>query len=488
MDFATVKRAVITGFAWQGATKVVVQTASWASTIFVARLIAPSDYGVMAAAAMFTQLLVLVTELGMAQGLIQAKETTRRQEDGVFYLSLLLGVLTYGGLYLVTPFVAAFFDMPILNQILPVLGVVVILGSLKTVPLAIVMRKMNFRYRSLVEMGQSLVMTVTVIVLAVQGFGVWSLVWGPIAANLFVALAYLPLLKRIPLPTMFSSAVVRIVSFGVKVTATNVLYFSWTRSDVTIIGRFLGERALGFYSMAFQFALLPLDKVGSIFNQVLFPALSRLQDNLAESRQLFLSLHRALLIISYPLIFGLIAIADDFIELLLTEVWLPIVPYLQVLCLVSAVRISGMLMPPVLYARGQPGLMVRYSVLCASVLPLTFFIGAQYGLPGVVLGWLLVYPFLYLVLARFGLRALGLRWRELLQSAAPAVTATLAMFLGVVLFRTYFAESLPLFTRVFAAIGVGGALYLGVLAVLFRTQLAELKQRVLMLRGGNASL
>jgi O-antigen/teichoic acid export membrane protein len=486
MDFPAIKRAVLSGFAWQGATKVVVQTASWASTIFVARLIAPSDYGLMAAAAVFAQLLMVLTELGLAQGLIQKKDTSRREEDGVFYLSLALGLLAYAFLYMSAPAIARFYEMPVLVEIQRVLGLMIVFASLKTVPLAIAMRRMDFRYRSLVEMGSSLAMTVTVITLAVNGFGVWSLVWGPIVAQLVMMLAYLPLLGRIPKPTLFSREVAAVLAFGVKVTSTHLLYFVWSRADVMIIGKVLGEKMLGLYSMAFQLAVLPLDKVGAIFNQVIFPAMSRLQDELRESQQLFLELHRYLLIVTYPLLFGLIAIAPELIELLLTETWLPIVPYLQGLCLVSALRVSGMLMPPVLYARGKPGYMVRYSGMCVLLLPPSFLIGAQFGLEGVVIAWALAYPALCVLLARFCLRDLSLGWGDLLRSALPALGATAVMLTAVFSYRASLGDELGLFLRVLSTIAVGAAAYLAFLMLVYRQQLLDFKQRLLLLRSGGA--
>src|SRR5690606_11669204 len=113
-----------------------------------------------------------------------------------------------------------------------------------------------------------------------------------------------------PRPTLWSRPVAQIMGFGVKVTSTSMLYFIWSRADVIIIGRVLGERALGMYSMAFQLAVLPLDKVGSIFNHVMVPAMARLQQNLRQSQEVFLDVHRYLLLITDPLLFGLIAVAE----------------------------------------------------------------------------------------------------------------------------------------------------------------------------------
>ncbi len=478
MDLAALKRLVVSGFAWQGATKLIAQACSWASTIFVARLVAPEAYGIVAAAAVMTQLLLLLAEFGVAQGLVQKKNLSRQAEDGIFYLSILFGLAAYGVLFLLAPAIAGFYRMPELEPVLHLLGFMVIFGTVKTVPTALAMRQMNFRYVSLAEMAGSIAMTITVISLALQGFGVWSLVWGPIVSQLLMMLILLPQLGRWPRPGIASAEVREILGFGLKVTGTQLLYLIWSKADVTIIGRVLGERMLGLYSMAFQIAVLPLDKVGTIFGQVLFPAMARLQDNPQASRQLFLKLHGYLLLITYPLLFGLAATAHDFVELLLSPPWLPIVPLLQALCLISALRISGMLMPPVLFARGQVGYMVRYSTLCALVLPAAFLIGARYGLGGVVAAWAIAYPCLYAVLARFCLRELGLSWGGLLHSALPAAAATATMLTAVFGFSTGIGQELELAGRFFSSVGVGAAAYIGCIILLFPGQFHEFKQRL----------
>jgi O-antigen/teichoic acid export membrane protein len=481
MDLASIRKGILSGFAWQGATKLVVQLTSWASTLFVARLIAPSDYGIVAAASVFVELLILVTDMGLSQGLIQKPQTSKQEEDGVFFISLAVGTVGYLLIFAAAPLIAGFYQMPVLTDLLRLICLGVIFGSLKTVPLAIAMRRMDFRYRSLVEMSSSLMMTLTVIVLAVSGFGVWSLAWGPVVSNMMMAIGYLPLLGRVPRPIFSLREVMGTISFGIKVMGTTMLYFGWSRADVMVIGKVLGERMLGYYSMAFQLAVLPLDKIATIFNQVMFPALSRLQSDQQGSREIFLQLHRYLLIISYPILFGMAAVADDMIRLLLTDKWAPIVPFFQALCLVSGLRITATLMPPVLFARGKPEVVMRYNMLALLALPPAFIVGAQFGLAGVVGAWLVVYPLLFVYLSRRCLGELDVSWRALVSSAAPAVFATIAMVAAVVAFRQ-FAQDLSLWLRLSSSVALGATVYLGVLSLLFRERISDLRHRLVLLK------
>jgi len=485
MDVTAIRKGIRAGFAWQGLTKLVVQIASWVSTLFVARLIAPSDYGLVAAAGVFTELLVVVTDLGLAHGLIQRADTTAEQLEGAFYVSLFIGVAAYALLFALAPVIASFYDMEILTGIIQLAGIGVILGSLKSVPLAIAMRRMDFRYRSLVEMASTLMLSATVVVLALLDFGVWSLVWGPIVGNLVMVCAYLPLMGRVPRLRFPFSEVLAPVRFGLKVTWTNLLYYAWSRSDAAIIGKVLGERQLGMYSMAFQLAILPLDKIGAVFNHVLFPALSRLQHDLRASQEVFIQQHRNLLLISYPLLFGLAAVAEDAVLVLLTAKWSPIVPYLQGLCFVSALRVSGVLMPPVLYARGKPGLVVNYSLWALAILPAAFLVGVQFGLKGVVVGWALAYPILYFVLGRYCLRDLQIGWLDLFRPVVPVLVAT-ALMAGSVLTLTAYMQHVPAAWRLLGAIAVGALVYMVAIGLFYREKLTDLWGRFLVARRGSA--
>lgn len=482
MDSSTVRRRVVAGFAWEGMSKAIVQTASWVSTLFVARLLAPTDYGLMATAGVFIGFLLFVTEMGLSQGLIQSKTTDARQEDGIFYLSLLVGALSYAALYAGAPAVAGFYRMPLLTDLLRVAGATLLLASLTTVPLAIALRRLDFRYRSLVQMAAGLASMLTVVTMALHDLGVWSLVGGTVAHHLVLALGYLPVLRRIPKLQFAWRETAAILNFGLQMTGNRFLNALWSRADVFIIARVLGERLLGFYAMAYQLSSMPLDKVGSIFNQVLFPAVARLQEHAEETRRLFLDMHRVLLLIGFPVLTGLALTAADAVHVLLTEKWSPIVPLLQGLCLVNMLRLSGMVLPPVLYARGRPGLMTLYNLGMLLLLPAAIFVGMEYGVVGAVYAWIAAYPLMYVVLLAFSLRELGLPLGRFLASTLPALAATALMAAAVAAVQ-HRAPDAPLL-RLMLAVVTGALVYGSVLLVLYRGKLRNLRSEIRRLKQG----
>jgi O-antigen/teichoic acid export membrane protein len=480
-DGTAFHRRVLSGFAWQGATKVVVQTLSWASTIVAARFLLPTDYGLVAISGVFTEVLALLVELGLSYGLIQKAQTTPEQEDAVFYFSIGVSILAYAVLFAGAPLVARFYGNPLLVLLLRVAGLGLILGSLKGVPLAIAMRRMDFRHRSLVEMAANVTSAVTVVTLAVTGHGVWSLVLGFLAGQTVGVALFLPAFRRVPRPRFSFAPIAGLFGYSMRITVNNLLYYVYSRADVTIIGKLLGEHILGFYSMAFQLATIPLDKIGSIFNQVTFPAMARLQDDPEASRKLFLDLHRHLLILSFPILLGLAIVADDLIVLLLTEKWRPLVPALQGLCLVNLVRVSGILLAPVLNGRGRAGLVLRYSATSAILLPVAFYLGARHGLMGVIAAWALAYPPLYLILVIHCLRDLGLPVAAFLRSGLSA-TVCAAIMTGAVLLVQHLAGGADLWFRLAASIGTGAATYSAAMFLLFRDEVDRFRKGFAVLR------
>lgn len=482
MEYGRVVQRVLTGFAWEGATKIVVQIVSWATTIIVARILLPSDYGLVAVSGVFVGVLIVVTEMGLAEGLINTTTVTKEQEDGLFWLSLMLSGVIYVFLFVSAPLIASLYEMDRLTEIIRVSALVLIFSSLKVVPYSIAMRNMDFRYRAIVETTGQLASAATVLSLAIYGFGVWSLVLGVIAMQLITVAAYLPLLKRFPRFIIRIPGLWSILVFGIKLMASKVLGFFMLRADVFIIGLFLGQRPVGYYSMAYHFATIPLDQIGSIFHTITFPALSRIKQNKPQARRLFLQMHRYLLMIAYPILLGLAAVAEDAIVLLLTEKWKPIVPLLQVLCVVNLLRVSGMLMPPTLEGCGNANRVLMFHIVAIIVLPAAFTIGVQWGLTGVLYAWVIAYPPIYCFLLYSVMRELDLKLRELLKSERATLTASLVMVVAVVSLR-FLPIDLPMLARLVLSIGVGASVYLGVFAFAYPRELVELKKGIGLLRG-----
>jgi len=246
------------------------------------------------------------------------------------------------------------------------------------------------------------------------------------------------------------------------------------KADIFFLGKLGGERLTGFYSMAIQLATIPLDKIGTIFNEVAFPAISRMQDDPEQAKTLFLNMHKYLLTVSLPLLIGLAFVAPDLVPLVLGEKWSPIIIPLQLFSLINILRLSGMIMIPVLQGLDQANKVLRYSAWCLALLPGAFFLGASHGIIGIMAAWALGYPLVYFYLVGETLKALEINWSEFILSVATPVITGAIMGVSLAIYYTIQLPSNFAWLRLVVAILIGGLACISSYLLIFRHEVGEI--------------
>ncbi|MDF1819143.1 MAG: lipopolysaccharide biosynthesis protein [Immundisolibacteraceae bacterium] len=466
-DYQDIKTRVAQGFVWQTATKAVVQTFTWASTIIVAALLNPDDYGLMAIQGVYTILLVQIVEFGITNGLINAKQVSTDVFDGIFYLMITTGLIIYGLFYFITPVVSSFYDHDQLQPVMRVSGLLILIGAVKAVPKAISMRNLEYKFRSLVELASIFVSTVTVLGLAYRGYGVWSLVIATLTKESIQMLGYCWYWRHLPRPRFPWADIKAIGMVGGKILISGLAGTLYRKSDTFFLGLFAGTTATGYYNLAFTLASLPIDKIGSIFNQIAFPAFSRLREDSSGSKSLFLNLHKYLLLIGVPLLCGGVFVADDLVRLLFEEKWLPIVFPLQMIMVINILRLSEMFVAATMLGIGEINWILKYRLITALILPAGFFVGVQYGITGVLFAWLTCFPFLYAALILRLLKAMPVSVLDVGASLKPMLVSTLLMVGTLTLSLFYFDTDSANWVSLSIKIAGGATVYGLGLALLF---------------------
>jgi len=481
MNKQAMKKKILTGFAWEGITKILVQSVTWVTTIVVARILAPEDYGIVAISGIFIGLLAVITDMGFMSALVNKDEVTQEQQDSAFWLTLLLSLVLFALVYALAPMLASFYESDILVDIIRISAFILPLSSLKVIPITIALRAMNFKYRALTDMMGQFVTSVSSIIMAMNDFGVWTLIYSVLIGQAVIVAVYLPLMKKIPAFTIKIKEMKDIIVYGTHIMLSQMLEFFTMRADIFIIGLFLPEKQVGYYSMGYQLSTIPLDKIGALFNRVAFPSVSRIKEDLGATRGLFVNMHKYLLVIAFPVLIGLMVIADDLIILLLTEKWAPLVPIIQALCMLNLLRVSGMIMPYVMAGVGRSDYVLKYHVLSSVLLPVAFLVGVQFGLYGVLVSWFIAYPFLYFFILRLLANIIGLNLKLFLSSIVPTVTSTLLMFASVVLVKTYLLDDNHVF-NLMVTIPLGMVSYVLAFYLLFKNEMVEIKSGIAELR------
>ena len=472
------KKKIVSGFAWEGGTKLFVQIFSWIGTVIVARLLTPEDYGLVAVSGVFIGLIAIVSDMGLSAGLINSKkELSRNELGGVFWFSLLLGITLAVLLIVFAPLIEVLFDMSGLSSVIMATSSVLVLSSLKCVPSSIVLREMNYKFRALVDMFGQFSQIASVVSLAYLGYGAWSLVIGAIVMHVVTTIPYLSILvKKVSLSlTVNWREIVSIIQFGSKVMASRIVGYFTSASPTFLSGLIAGQKETGQFSLAGQIAQVPLDKVGVIFNRIIFPAISRIKEDVRYSKVVYFKLHRVLLTISVPLLVGVALVSEDLVLVLFTSKWKEITPLLQLICMINVVRVSAMIIPPVLEGLGKPGIVFRYNLLSVCLIPLASVVGLQWGVVGMITSWFVVFPITYWYVIKKLSVLLSFSLYEYFGSFKSVVLASILM--SLVLFAEYYllSEWMSL-VRLIIMVVSGALVYAFTFLLFFRSEVDEIKE------------
>ncbi len=446
--------------------RVGLQAFQWLSTLFVARLLLPEDYGLMAVGSMVVELGAILTATGFGVAIIRTPNTTREQEGQLFTISLALAAITYAAVWFAIPAIAAYLSKPELIPFLRVIALVIWLMPINTLAGATLERDLKLSTLAAIHVAMGVGQTVVVLTLAFAGYGVWALGAGVLCGWLIqtAALCWQSGCRpHLAWPNAQSKALVR---FGLTVALTSLIWFIHSSADKVVIATALGSTSLGLYSLAFLFAAFPVDRITSSINKIAFPIYGRLQSDPARLGEWYLRLVTVLFATTAPALLGAALVADDIIPLLLGEKWRGLILPFQILAPAGAFMAIAATLSPLLNALGRPDIQMKYEMTCAVVYPITFLAAAQlYGLLGVCAVWLIVYPIQTVGIIHAARHATGISVFQLLFRFAPFLKALGAMIVAVLLVR-WGTVHLNAMVRALLSVIAGASVYVGA-AVLF---------------------
>jgi len=412
---------------WLFGSSVAIQLISWAITVFVARILSPDDYGLFGMAALLTSFLVMFNELGLGPAVIQKKDLTQEQLSSCFWVIIGLNLFLYLLAFILAPLVASFFHEPRLTPIIRVAAMNIILGGCYKLPYSLLTKELMFNKRSVVDFISKFLGSIFTFFLATLGYGVWSLVFGLLISDFTKLILAFIFTKWLPKKIFSFNSIKSMIYFGYNITAGKVLWYFYSNSDYLIAAKFLGKTLLGYYSLAFQLASLPIEKIISLIGQIIFPFFSKIQDEEEILRNYFLKAVRFTAFIVFPIFIGMFLVADSAIVLILSEKWkLTILPF-KILCFIGTLRAINSFNSHLTYATGKPTVYFSNMIIFSLVMPIGFFIGSKYGLKGLSYVWLFLYPLVFLITTKRSISIINLKFLEYCKNLIPPTIATLFM-------------------------------------------------------------
>ena len=328
----SLKNKTIRGIAWSAIDKVAVRGVQFIVNIVIARVLMPADYGAIGMIMVFITLSNLLIDSGFSQALVQKQDRTQVDMSTAFFFNIIIALSCYCILYVISPFIASFYDISILSPVLRVIGLSVILNSLCTVQRANLLIKIDFKTLAIANIVCIIMSGIVGLILAYNGWGVWALVGQTLTQQGMSAVLLWLLGRWHPILKLSKDSVKQLWRFGSKLLAAGTVATIVREINSIVIGKFYRASELGYYHRAIQTTDLVSNTTNEVINVVTFPVLSSVQND----RDRLVSIYHKMLSLTafciFPVMTFLAIIADPLVCLLLTEKWRPIVPLIQWLC------------------------------------------------------------------------------------------------------------------------------------------------------------
>ena len=459
---------------WRSGSQLAAQLILWASTLVVIRLLAPSDYGLMAMTQVIAAFLAILNGQGFANSIVQARDVDAHQVRQLFGLLILVNAGLALAQLALAPLAADYYSQPLVADLLRVQAVGYLFVPLIALPTALRERALDFRIPATVQFWASLGSAATTLAMALIGAGVWSLVAGQIALQLLRALGLAIGTRWLVVPSFDFAGTGRLFRFGGTVMATALLWFIYSQADIFIAGRVLDAHAVGVYATALFLAQLPVSKFLPALNDVGFSAYARIQHDRVAVAASFLKVVRLITLVCFPVYVGLAITAAPFADAILGSQWVDAVTPLRLLALAMLIYTVHCLIAPAVTALGRPGLDTFGTIAGLAIMPVSFLVGVRFGATGLCFAWLFAFPLVFAIAAGRSFPVIGVSFAQVAGAAWPAFAASLVMAVVTLLCGLLLAglPSLPLLA---AQVAIGILAYAGAILLLFRERFLELR-------------
>ncbi len=295
-------------------------------------MLLPEDYGVVAMLGVFMAVSSCFVDSGFANALIRKPDRTEVDFSTVFYYNLAVALLFYALLWFAAPYIADFYDKPILTDIARIVALGLIIGVLQSVMSVKLTIALDFKTMAKISVPANLLTGILGLWMAYSGYGVWALVYPNLIVGIFNVFMYWWYVRWLPSLVFSWKSFKAMFSYGSKLLASSLLDTIYGNISIIVVGKFYSAAQLGLYSKAFGLASLPSSNITGIMQRVTFPVMSSIQDDDKRLESAYRRFIRMIVFLVFPLMLGLSAVADPFIRILLTDRWDGTIYFLQIIC------------------------------------------------------------------------------------------------------------------------------------------------------------
>jgi O-antigen/teichoic acid export membrane protein len=458
---------------WRSGSQIFAQLFTWSATFIVIRLLTPADYGVFAMTSGVLFLLSMLSGGSFASALVRATTLDRHHVRQV--LGLL--ILSNAGLaivqFMVAPAVAAYYHQPIIADLLRVQILIYAANPVLALSVSLLSRKMDFRAQALANFVSAFAGAGTALAGALAGWGVWTLVFAPIAM-IWTRTIGMAIAARVELVPSFSfRGAGATMGFGVAMITSQFFWFIQTQSDIFIGGRFLSASELGLYTTALFLAQLLTSKFVPPMNEIAYAAYARLQGDRPAVADAFVRSTAMIMLVALPFYAGMGLTAEPLVQTVLGPRWAGVAPLIQHLAWIMPFVTLQILFAPVTNALGKPRMAVYSSIAGAIIMPTCFAVGVRHGAVGLTQAWLVGFPVLAIATGAMSLPVIGLRAGKLVRALVGPVAAA-GVMAAVVATVDRVLPTLPVIAHLAALVVIGGVTFAATAGIFARPIMVDI--------------
>lgn len=466
MTSQNIKNRVLSGLFWKLMERGGTQGIQFVVQIVLARLLLPEDYGLLSLVTIFINLANIFVHSGFNTALIQKKGADKVDFSSVYYLSLFVAGLLYLIIFFTSPFIAGFYQEPQLILVFRVLSVTLFFGAFNSIQNAFVAKNMMFKKQFFSSLGAIVISGTVGIITAYSGWGVWALVAQQLTNQLSITIILWFTVKWRPTFVFSFGKVKELFSYGSKLLASSLLDSVYQDLRSLIIGKIYTPAMLGLYNRGHNFPKVIVTNIDGSIQSVIFPVLSSQQDNRMKIKNI---MRRAIVtssFIMFPMMIGMAVIAEPLVNLILTDKWLPAVPFLQIFCISYSLRPIHTANLQAIKALGRSDIFLKLEIIKKTIGLSILGISIPFGIYAMAWGVLLSGLIASFVNAYPNVKLLGYSYIEQWRDIMPSLLLSLVM--GIFVYFLKYLNHGELKILILQII-LGAVLYIG-LAKIFRIE------------------
>ena len=465
----SLRQKVISGIGWSFGARVGQYAIGFVITVTLARLLTPSDFGLVAMVTVFAAFAALFGDMGLGAAIIQRQDIEERHLSSTFWLNIGAGLFIAAIIAACSPLIAWFYGQPILIPLTILISLNFIISSVSIVQNALLSKNMEFRRLAAINIAAITVSGGISIAMALIGFGVWSLVANSLLTAAITAAIMWHLSDWRPKLVCDFQAIRELFGFSANLMGFRIVNYWASNIDNLLIGKYVSSAALGVYSRAFELMLLPVNQLSWMLSRVMFPALSVIQDDKEKIKEIFLRANRAIALLSFPMMSGLLVVAKPFILAIYGEKWEEVIPILQIFCFLGLPRSVGTTLGWIYLSQGRTDLQFIWGGLFSGLVRIAaIIIGLRWGAIGVAVALVLSrYLIIWYPAWAIAGRLINLTFAEMVKNLDSTFYCSAAMATGVFAAGFVLPMEWAHWVRLLVQVVFGIALY-GVLIHLFR--------------------